>query len=212
MDTKLPDSYLSLARLGISDEIIVNKSRFIGYANTTMTENEALAFIEEVKHKHPEASCICYGYMCGYSNEVQKFHDGHEPVGGKPILSAIKLKELIATTCIVARYYGGIKLGIGGLARAFSNAAVAAIEKGEPTLYEQGKEIALIYDYHYDGKINYLIENSKLILGDKEYLDKVSYKINIKNKYYDEFINKVNSITNNTHNLKVLKEKYMCYT
>lgn len=209
MDIKKPDSYLSLAKLGISDEILINKSKFIGYAKTAMTEDMALSFLAEVKTMHPEASCICYGYMCGYSNEVQKFHDGHEPVGGKPILSAIKLKGLIATTCVVVRYYGGIKLGIGGLARAFSNAAVSAIEAGNPSLYELGKEFTLTYDYHYDGKINYLIENFTLILGEKEYLDKVSVKINIKNKYYDEFIQKVNSITSNKHETKILEEKYM---
>lgn len=210
METKLPDSYLSLSKLGVSDEIIINKSKFIGYAKSTMTEGDALNFIDEVKALHPEASCICYSYMCGYNNEVQKFQDGHEPVGGKPILSAIKLKGLIATTCVVARYYGGIKLGVGGLARAFSNVAVAAIENGNPSLYEIGREIILTYDYNFDGKINYLTDNFTLVLGDKEYLDKVNIKINIKNKYYNEFINKINSITNNTHVVKILEEKYMC--
>lgn len=209
MEINKPENYLSLAKLGVSDEIIINKSKFIGYAKTAMTEHEAHEFVNEVKSMHPEASCICYGYMCGYSSEVQKFHDGHEPVGGKPILSAIKLKGLIGTTCVVARYYGGIKLGVGGLARAFSNAAVAAIEAGTPSLFELGKEFVLIFDYHYEGKINYLIENSALVLGNKEYSEKISITMNIKNKYYDEFINKINSITNNTHEIKLLEEKYM---
>ena len=159
---------------------------------------------------HPEASCICYGYVCGYQNQIQKYHDGHEPVGGKPILSAIKLKNLIGTTCVVARYFGGIKLGVGGLARAFSNAAVVALEDGEPTVYEIGKVISITYDYHFDGKINYLLENSTLVVSKKEYLDKINLKIDIMNKYYTEFENKLNAITSNSHSLKQIDEKYMC--
>lgn len=210
MVANLPDSYQSLATLGTSDEIVINKSKFIGYAKMALTEKEALAYIDKVKAQHPLASCICYGYVCEYQNQVQKYHDGHEPVGGKPILSAIKLKKLIGTTCVVVRYYGGIKLGVGSLARAFSNAAVAAIQNGKPSLYELGKEIAVTYSYVQDGKICYLLENSELVIGEKEYLEKISLNIHIKNKHYDELINKLTSITNDTHNIKLIEEKYMC--
>ena len=81
-----------------------------------MDEKESLQFIEAIKSEHPLASVICYGYVCGYQSQIQKYHDGHEPVGGKPILSAIKLKELTGVTCAVVRYFGGVKLGVGGLA------------------------------------------------------------------------------------------------
>jgi len=205
----LPESYLSLANLGKSDELIISKSRFLGYAKTTLKEEDALIFIESIKSQHPLASCICYGYVCGYQNQIQKYHDGHEPVGGKPILSAIKLKKLIGTTCVVARYYGGIKLGVGGLARAFSNTAVSALENGNPSLFEQGKDLLITYDYGYDGKISYLLDNSNLLIGNKDYSDKIKLDIQIKNKYYDEFIHKLSSITNNSHNIKVVKERYM---
>lgn len=210
MDTKLPESYLSLGKLGVSDEIIINKSKFIGYAKIALSEDESLKFIDEIRHNHPGASCICYAYVCGYHNQIQKYHDGHEPVGGKPILSATKLKNLIGTTCAVVRYYGGIKLGVGGLARAFSDAAVAALDAGNPSVYELSKEITITYDYHYDGKISYLMENSTLVLGEKEYSDKISLHIDIKNKYFDEFMNKLAGITNSTHSIKIINEKYMC--
>jgi len=210
LDTKLPDSYQSLSILGVSDEIVINKSRFIGYAKTALTEKEAIAFIDWVKSEHPMASCICYGYVCGYGSEVQKYHDGHEPVGGKPILSAIKLKNLIGVTCVVARYFGGIKLGVGGLARAFGSAASSAIESGVPAIYELGKHISITYDYVYDGKITYLMDNSTIKAGEKNYTEKITTDIEIKNKYFDEFISKLNAITNNSHSLSVIEEKYIC--
>ena len=210
MTVNLPESYLSLSSLGKSDEIVISKSRFIGYAKTAIAEKEAVDFIDWVKSEHPMASCICYGYVCGYGNEVQKYHDGHEPVGGKPILSAIKLKNLIGVTCVVARYFGGVKLGVGGLARAFGGAAAEAIEKGVPAIYELGRHIEITYDYLYDGKISYLIDNSPLTQGKKEYSDKITADMEMKNKYYDEFISKLNAITSNSHSLSLIEEKYIC--
>ena len=210
MDANLPDSYVSLATLGKSDEIIINKSKFVGYAKMTSSEDEAIAFIEQVKAEHPMASSICYGYQCGYQSQIQRYHDGHEPVGGKPILSAIKLKNLINTTCVVTRYFGGIKLGVGGLARAFSGAAVEAITAGAPTIYEQGKVISITYDYLYDGKISYLLDNAILMVDEKKYLDKITINIEMKNKYFDEFMSKLSTITNNTHSIIITSEKYIC--
>lgn len=210
MDTNLPASYLSLSRLGKSGDIIIDKSKFSGYAKMALTEKESLDFIDWVRSQHPMASCICYAYVCGFGNEIQKYHDGHEPVGGKPILSAIKLKSLIGVTCVVARYFGGIKLGVGGLARAFGNAASSAIENGMPALYELGKHISITYDYIYDGKISYLLSNSILVAGNKDYTEKITTDIEIKNRYYDEFISNLNGITNNNQVINIIEEKYMC--
>ncbi|MEX1376999.1 MAG: YigZ family protein [Eubacteriales bacterium] len=210
MNINLPENYMSLAHLGVGEELVTNKSKFIGYAKSAMTEEDAIAFLDEIREQHPLASCICYAYVCGYQSQVQKYHDGHEPVGGKPILSAIKLKGLIGTTCAVVRYYGGIKLGVGGLARAFGNAAISAIENGEPSLYELGKDIIITYDYNFDGKISYLLENSNLIVNEKSYSEKVEIEIQIKNKFLDEFLSKLNGITNSSHTFDVLEEKYIC--
>jgi len=206
----LPESFLSLAKAGCSGDIVINKSRFIGYAKMAMDEKESLQFIEAIKSEHPLASVICYGYVCGYQSQIQKYHDGHEPVGGKPILSAIKLKELTGVTCAVVRYFGGVKLGVGGLARAFSSAAAAAIDDGTPSLYELGKELEITYDYHYDGKVAYLMENSTLEAEEKKYYEKISVTVHIKNKFYEAFIGQLSAITNGTHAIKVIEEKYMC--
>ena len=135
MNINLPESYNSLAHLGISEELVINKSRFIGYAKFAMTEDEAIAFIDDIRSQHPLASCICYAYVCGYQSQVQKYHDGHEPVCGKPILSAIIMKNLTGTVCAVVRYYGGIKLGVGGLARAFGTAAISARNRAKSDAY-----------------------------------------------------------------------------
>lgn len=173
-----------------------------------MTENEAKEYIKKIKEAHPLASCICYGYVCGYGVQIQKYHDGHEPVGGKPILSAIKMKNLIGTVCVVARYYGGIKLGIGGLARAFSHAAIEAINNANPHTYMLGKSLKLSYDYQYNDRISYLLTHSIIDVISTEYLAKVNLNIQIKDINYDEFIHSLNAITNGNQEIKVIKTLY----
>ena len=91
---------------------------------THLSEAEAKAALNRVRAEFPDASSLCYGYVCGVSGQLQRFYDDHEPVGGMPILDAIRKRGLIGCGCAVVRYFGGIKLGTGGLARAFGSAAI----------------------------------------------------------------------------------------
>jgi uncharacterized YigZ family protein len=109
-------------------EMEVKKSRFIGYATHVESWGEAQAYLQSIKGQHPKARHWCYGFRCGGgdpSSIEERSGDDGEPTGtaGLPILSAIKGEGLSDTMCVVVRYFGGIKLGSGGLIRAYGAAA-----------------------------------------------------------------------------------------
>src|SRR5699024_9992781 len=115
-------SYLTVKREG-SDEVIIQISRFIGYVSRVETEKEAIDFIQEIKKKQHDATYNCSAYIIGEQDEIQKANDDGEPSGtaGIPMLEVLKQKKLKDTAVVVTRYFGGIKLGAGGLIRAYSN-------------------------------------------------------------------------------------------
>ncbi|MCK5128867.1 MAG: YigZ family protein [Clostridiales bacterium] len=201
-------AYKSIKHTANTKEFIINKSRFIGYAKHTMTQSDALEFIKEVNKLHPEASCLCHAYICGMKQEIQKLHDGHEPIGGMPILEMLRLKKLTAVCCVVVRYFGGVKLGKGVLARAFSNAASEAINLAQPCTYELSKKVLLVIDYPYQGKMEYMLSNSSFKKGRTEFDAKVNIELSYKLSKEEEFISTISGITNGTHQLKELETYY----
>jgi len=163
-----PLSYRTLAHLGRSESVI-NKSRFIGLAAPALTEEDAQAFLEQVRRDYPDASCICHGYISGYFGQLQRFYDGHEPVGGMPILECLKKQQLTGCVCAVVRYFGGIKLGAGGLARAFGSAAAAAVLDAEPCMREKTARIRAVIDYSALGKVEHFFSKSPFRLENTEF-------------------------------------------
>ena len=123
------ESYRTVGQVGEA-EIIIEKSLFIGYAAPAGTEEEALEFIQTIKKKHRDATHNVPAYVIGENNAVQRFSDDGEPSGtaGVPMLEVLKKEDLRDTVLVVTRYFGGIKLGAGGLVRAYTKAAKAALE------------------------------------------------------------------------------------
>ncbi len=109
-------------------ETVIERSRFIGYASPSKSEDEAREFIEKIKKLHPFATHNCYAFIAD-NGLIARFSDDGEPQGtaGMPILEVIKNRGLVDTVVVVTRYFGGIKLGAGGLVRAYSGAAAAAL-------------------------------------------------------------------------------------
>ncbi|CAB9522229.1 IMPACT family member [Seminavis robusta] len=106
-------------------EMEVKKSRFIGYASHASNWDDAKAYIDTVKQEHPKARHWCFGFQCGVNPVTERSSDDGEPTGtaGAPILGAIQGEDLSDVVCVVVRYFGGIKLGAGGLIRAYGGAA-----------------------------------------------------------------------------------------
>lgn len=121
--------YRTVAQFGEA-EIVIEKSIFIGYAKPVGSEEEALAFIQEIKKKHRDATHNVPAYVLGEHNDIQRCNDDGEPSGtaGVPVLEVLKKEDVRDVAVVVTRYFGGIKLGTGGLVRAYTKGAKIALE------------------------------------------------------------------------------------
>ena len=123
------NAYLTLSRMA-SDEIVIQKSRFIGYAAPCETEEEALAFLQSIRDRHRDSRHACYAYIIGQNEGVMRYSDDGEPGGtaGLPIMGVLRGRHLVNCAVVVVRYFGGILLGTGGLVRAYSEACWIAVQ------------------------------------------------------------------------------------
>lgn len=165
-------------RKAANQEIVIKKSRFIGYIKPVEFEEDAIAFIEEIKKKHWNATHNCSAYMIGERDEIQKQSDDGEPSGtaGKPILEVIKNHGLKNVAIVVTRYFGGIMLGAGGLIRAYTDGAVSAIEAGEPITRVLHQEVFVELDYTWLGKIENELRNRGIRTGETTFAEKVTLR------------------------------------
>lgn len=167
--------YRTVKRFG-SDEIVIKKSRFIGYAKPVETEDEAIAFIESIKKEHWNATHNCSAYMIGERDEIQRASDDGEPSGtaGKPILEVIKNQSMKNVAVVVTRYFGGILLGAGGLVRAYTDGAVIGLAAAEPVYKVLHTEVLVEIDYTWHGKVENELRNRGTLMGETSFTDKVT--------------------------------------
>ncbi|MBW7456559.1 YigZ family protein [Paenibacillus sepulcri] len=158
-----------------SGEIVIRKSRFIGHGKPVESEAEAVAFIDEIKRQHRDASHNCSAYLIGERDECQKQSDDGEPSGtaGKPILEVMKHQELKNAVIVVTRYFGGIMLGAGGLIRAYADGAVAAIDAAQPIVKILRREVIVDVDYTWYGKLENELHAKGWKVGDTAFTDRV---------------------------------------
>ncbi|MCE5285893.1 MAG: YigZ family protein [Pelosinus sp.] len=151
--------------------IEINKSRFIGYVSRVENEAEAAAFIEKVKKQHWDATHNCSAYMAGINDQWQKADDDGEPSGtaGRPILEVIKKTGLKDTVVVVTRYFGGIKLGAGGLIRAYGKAASAGIKAAGLVDRIGHTQISIEIDYTLQGMLENQLRNQGYVIQDKAF-------------------------------------------
>lgn len=157
----------------------IQKSRFIAYTSHVETEAEARDFVTAIKKKHFDARHNCSAWVLGADSSQQKSNDDGEPGGtaGNPILESIKQHGLTNVVVVVTRYFGGIKLGAGGLIRAYSHTASLGLE-ATPCL--EVKPFCLMeaeMDYSLLGTVENWIRNEELRTGETAYLDKVTVRL-----------------------------------
>ncbi len=174
-------SYKTIFKYG-EDEIIINKSRFISYAIPIESEEDALEFIEEIKKKNRDATHNVYAYVVGETSNIQRFSDDGEPSGtaGIPALEVIKKEDLRNVAVVVTRYFGGTKLGAGGLIRAYTRGCKIGLEASTIVDMVPHMKLKTSIDYTAYGKIeNYLI-NSEYIIDDTIYDENVNIYLYVK--------------------------------
>lgn len=181
-----------------SAEILINKSRFIGHAARAETEAEATAFIESIKSQHRQATHNCSAYIIGEHDSIQKANDDGEPSGtaGVPMLEVLKKQGLKDTVLVVTRYYGGIKLGGGGLIRAYGKSASEAIAASGVVERRMHHLMKVSIDYTWLGKIENEIRQSDYPLAGIDYSDAVVLSIHVPVEKEQQFTDWINELTN----------------
>lgn len=154
----MADGYVSLEKEGFG-EYTEKKSVFYGYAAPVSTEEDAIAFVKKIKTKHADARHNVYAYMLK-ENNVQRFSDDGEPHGtaGLPLLDTLRKPNITDSVIVVTRYFGGILLGTGGLVRAYSAAAKAAVEDAGIVTYVLYKKAKITVSYSDYQKLEYFLE------------------------------------------------------
>lgn len=180
----------------IEQETIINKSRFITYLFKIESEAEAKAKIDEIKALHKDANHNCSAYTIGDSHQIQKANDDGEPSGtaGVPMLESLKKNDIHNVVAIVTRYFGGIKLGSGGLIRAYQGGVSDAIQQTGKVIYKNGMIIQVTLPYELSGKFEHAIDD-KFIITNQTYTDKVIYDVQLVSEDKDEFFSFVTELT-----------------
>ncbi|WP_419882292.1 YigZ family protein [Peribacillus sp. B-H-3] len=189
--------YLTVKGQG-ENEIVIERSRFIASIARTETEEEALAFIQEIKKKYRDATHNCSAYMIGEQNLIQKANDDGEPSGtaGVPILEVLKKKNMKDTTVVVTRYFGGIKLGAGGLIRAYSNSTSEGIEAIGVVERKLTAVMHTKLEYTWLGKVENELRSSSFPIKEIEYLDSVIFQTYVAACEKQQFIDWMTELTN----------------
>ena len=175
----------------IINEIIIEKSRFITYLNRVDSIDEANEYLQNIKKKHYDATHHCFALII---DDIVRSNDNGEPSGtaGVPILDVLKKNDITNTICVVVRYFGGIKLGAGGLVRAYSSSCSEALKKANFITKKIFKRYSVIIDYK---TYNSLINIIKDYIVKSDFTHNVELEIDIEN---DEILDKIkdNSLGN----------------
>lgn len=154
-----------------SAEMIERKSRFIGHAAPVANEEEALAFLKEIRDGHREASHNCYAYIIGQNEGIMRYNDDGEPGGtaGQPILSVLRARHVVDAVVMVTRYFGGILLGAGGLVRAYGQTAALAIDAAKVVTIEPTVRMLVEVAYPLWDSFLYALKNAPVRMEDTEF-------------------------------------------
>lgn len=190
-------NYYTVTGYGTND-IYIKKSQFIAYVERVETEDEAIAFIEKIKKKHHDATHNCSAYTVGPKHQIQKANDDGEPSGtaGIPILEVLLKRNLEDTVVVITRYFGGIKLGSGGLIRAYGQSTTRGIDATGVVYREKNDIIGVTIDYTWLGKIENEVRQSTYTIKEIDYTNDVTMYIYVPLEKKESFTEWMTEMTN----------------
>ena len=164
---------------GGEGEIIEKKSRFIATVRPVSSEEEAVAFIAEMKKKYWDAKHNCSAFVLGERQEISRCSDDGEPAqtAGRPMLDVLLREDIHNVAVVVTRYFGGVLLGTGGLVRAYQKATQEGLAASVIIDKKEGRRLTVGTDYNGLGKLQYMIAQKNLTLIDTLYTEKVELQL-----------------------------------
>ena len=174
-------SYLSVFSPSVYEKVI-ERSRFIASCAHAESEEEAKAFIASVRAAHPFATHNCYAFVADKAGNMLRFSDDGEPQGtaGMPILEVLRSKKLFETVLVVTRYFGGVKLGAGGLVRAYAGTAAEALAAADIRAYALCRTLSAAVGYENLDALKRFLSARGSEASDTVYADKVTVKVAVR--------------------------------
>ena len=181
-------------------EITEKKSRFIATIRPVANEDEALAFIAEMKKKYWDARHNCSAYIIGTDKPLERCSDDGEPsrTAGMPMLEVLKGSGLTNVCAVVTRYFGGVLLGTGGLVRAYQAATKEGVQNAEILTCRYLNRIKFVLDYNSYGKLQYYAASGNLYIEDTIFTDWVSVTLLLDDRDRDTLIKQMTEVTKGT--------------
>ena len=184
----MKENYRTIRQSGNFSQII-KKSEFICSIARCQSEKEALAFIDQISNQHNKARHNCFAFMVGLNDQIQRASDNGEPSGtaGVPILNALKQNHLHNVVAVVTRYFGGIKLGTGGLIRAYNGTTAEAIRQIGIVERIGMNEVQSQVEYSRFEKVKYYLEQHDVHLASTDYTEKITLTVLLPHAEIDHF-------------------------
>ncbi|WP_018922017.1 YigZ family protein [Salsuginibacillus kocurii] len=203
-------SYYTVKQFG-EHEIVIQKSRFIAYLERVTTEAEAMDFIARIKKQHANATHNCSAYIIGENDEIQKANDDGEPSGtaGVPMLEVLKKRKLKDTAVVVTRYFGGIKLGAGGLIRAYGSSTSEGLNHIGVVERQLMDIFTVTVDYTWIGKVENELRESSFDLMDIRYEEQATFFIYVPVAQNEEFHNWITNMTSAQAKIAAEEQTYI---
>lgn len=176
---------------------IEKKSEFIGYLCPVQTEEQAVAFIEEIRAMHRKATHNCYAYILRENNAARHSDDG-EPGGtaGVPIYEVLRKEGLTDVCCVVTRYFGGVLLGAGGLVRSYTKGAKDAVDAAQIKCMAEAVKLAVTVDYGLYGRLAQVFADFDARVEDERFADNVRIVLHIRAENSQELTDKLVDVCN----------------
>lgn len=175
-------SYQTLQK-AVTARLEIKKSEFIAYAYPVNTREQAMFHVEQLRSKYPDARHWCWAYIIGDPDNTTSagFDDDGEPSGtaGRPILNVLQHKSIGNIIIIVVRYFGGIKLGAGGLTRAYAGSAQAAVDKMRLQPYVPMAQVQILADFATEAQCRYVVEDLNGSIDNVSYSKQVMLTVTI---------------------------------
>ena len=180
--------YLGVYKESMTEKVI-EKSRFLSYVARTEGEEEARAFLDRVRSEHKTATHVCYGYVADSVGNLLRYSDDGEPQGtaGLPILGVVRAKNLFCTAVAVVRYFGGIKLGAGGLTRAYCGSAQDALSSADIREYAPCIDVSLTVAYPEVNAAMSFLERKGYAEYGKEFGENAVFTVSVREERVEEF-------------------------
>ena len=188
---KTMKSYLSVYS-ATTYEKVIERSRFIANCAHVESEEEAKAFLAKIRAEHSLATHNCYAFVADKAGNLMRFSDDGEPQGtaGMPILDVLKNKKLFETAVVVTRYFGGIKLGAGGLVRAYSGTAAEALALAEVREYAPCKKLIFSVGYENLDALKKYLSKEECTVQDTEYANAVRVTVAVRAERAETFLSR----------------------